>query len=74
MEASRIEIDRAELDRLRAIEEAARRFEKAGIMACQMNGEQWAAYIELKMRFANGTDALAKSLTRFQDAIIKAAQ
>ena len=54
MGESRIEIEPSELDRLRAIEAAAARFDQAGASVNQMNAEQWRAYTELKAFFHGG--------------------
>lgn len=49
-----IVVSRAEFERLQSIENAAKRFDRAGASVNQMSGEQWDAYINLKAFFHGG--------------------
>lgn len=54
-------ISKSELERLRAIESAVRRFDETGSAVHQMNPKQWQAYTELKALFHGGIEGQAES-------------
>lgn len=56
-----VSISKSELDRLRAIEHAALRFERADSVVNQMSPAQWAAYIQLKALFHGGIKGEAET-------------